>query len=381
MEINLKDTLRALRQKKNITQEALAAHLGITQQSVGKWERGEGFPDITLLPRIALYFDVTVDELLDVGKARIEEKIQAYREEGARYRQTGEKEKNLALWEKAYDEFPNDCRVMERLMSAIEQMGTVPFPKEDAERIISLGERILQESTDTQQREIAFSTLCIAYKKIGDEENALRCANMGGSVSATREGMLANVQQGEEGVKACQKNVASLLQHAAMDAAIMLGKAAFSTEEKITVYRFCIDLLELLFSDGNAGAFALNLSNYYAALSIYYAQLRDAEKTLEAIEQCAKYAISTVDPGGTQYTAPMVNRLRYTPVQMTKNYKGNACDLLLQKLLNPERSEFDFIRDDERFRQAVEQLKRHAEMPDGTEPSEPAMISYGFSIS
>ncbi len=36
MEINMKDNLRTLRQKKNITQEALASHLGITQQSVGK---------------------------------------------------------------------------------------------------------------------------------------------------------------------------------------------------------------------------------------------------------------------------------------------------------------------------------------------------------
>lgn len=43
MEINLKEKLRALRQQKNITQEALANHLAITPQSVGKWERGEGF--------------------------------------------------------------------------------------------------------------------------------------------------------------------------------------------------------------------------------------------------------------------------------------------------------------------------------------------------
>lgn len=58
MQINLKDKLRSLRLQKNITQEALAGHLGITPQSVGKWERGEGFPDITLLPRIAFYFDI-----------------------------------------------------------------------------------------------------------------------------------------------------------------------------------------------------------------------------------------------------------------------------------------------------------------------------------
>lgn len=119
MEINLKDTLRRLRQKKNITQETLAAYLGITHQSVGKWERGEGFPDITMLPKIAIYFDVTVDELLDVGKSRIQEKIKQCQEESAKYKNAGENEKNLALWEEAYSEFPNECEVMSELMSAI----------------------------------------------------------------------------------------------------------------------------------------------------------------------------------------------------------------------------------------------------------------------
>ena len=61
MEINMKDTLRTLRKEKNVTREELAVHLGISVQSVGKWERGEGFPDITLLPAIALYFGVTVN--------------------------------------------------------------------------------------------------------------------------------------------------------------------------------------------------------------------------------------------------------------------------------------------------------------------------------
>ena len=70
MNITMKDILRALRRQKKVTQEELANHLGITAQSVGKWERGEGFPDITLLPSIALYFGVTTDELLGIDKAR-----------------------------------------------------------------------------------------------------------------------------------------------------------------------------------------------------------------------------------------------------------------------------------------------------------------------
>ena len=40
MEIEIKDKLRTLRQQKNKTQDDLASYLGITYQSVGKWERG-----------------------------------------------------------------------------------------------------------------------------------------------------------------------------------------------------------------------------------------------------------------------------------------------------------------------------------------------------
>ena len=112
MEINIKEKLRALRQQKNVTQEALATHLGITPQSVGKWERGEGYPDITFLPRIAFYFDVTVDELLCVSQLKIEEKIAKYVSQSKIYKHSGENAKNLALSEAAYSEFPNDCRVI-----------------------------------------------------------------------------------------------------------------------------------------------------------------------------------------------------------------------------------------------------------------------------
>ena len=359
MEINLKDTLRALRQKKNVTQEALAAYLGITQQSVGKWERGEGFPDITLLPRIALYFDVTVDELLDVGRARIEDRIQAYLDESMRYKNIGENEKNLALWERAYDEFPNDCRVMDGLMNAINREANYPCPKEDAERIISLGERILQTSTDVELRENAIQTLCYTYHFMDDEENALRYANMGGSIHVTRQDLRATVQKGEAGVKACQAYIASLISHASIQAGWMVQKGEFSPEEKVAVYQFCVDLHKLLLSDGNVGFYAYDFSQDYFFIAGCYAGMKDAERTIEALEQCAEYAAITADlDGELQYTAPMVNRLKYDPTETSKNFKGNACNLRLQGL---EWSGFDFVREDERFRRIVEQLKQHAE--------------------
>ncbi len=57
-----------LRKKEGITQEELAGRLGVTNQSVSKWESGQCCPDIALLPDIAAVFRVSVDELL-TGKA------------------------------------------------------------------------------------------------------------------------------------------------------------------------------------------------------------------------------------------------------------------------------------------------------------------------
>lgn len=56
--------LKQLRRDKGVNQEALAAHLDISIQAVSKWECDASYPDITLLPKIAQYFGVTIDYLL-----------------------------------------------------------------------------------------------------------------------------------------------------------------------------------------------------------------------------------------------------------------------------------------------------------------------------
>lgn len=64
-EINIARVLTAKRREKGTTQDVLAEYIGVSKASVSKWETGQSYPDITFLPKLASYFNISIDELMD----------------------------------------------------------------------------------------------------------------------------------------------------------------------------------------------------------------------------------------------------------------------------------------------------------------------------
>lgn len=62
--LKIAENLVHLRRKRGITQEVLADFLGVSKASVSKWETGLSLPDVAQLPKLASYYDVTIDELM-----------------------------------------------------------------------------------------------------------------------------------------------------------------------------------------------------------------------------------------------------------------------------------------------------------------------------
>lgn len=66
--MTLGEKIKYLRRKYNISQEKLAFEIGVSRQSVTKWESDAGLPDIDNLKALATLFNISIDELLDYKK-------------------------------------------------------------------------------------------------------------------------------------------------------------------------------------------------------------------------------------------------------------------------------------------------------------------------
>ena len=75
MKLTIGENIRNFRKKNDLTQEELADRLGVTYQSISRWENGATYPDLELIPAIAETLSVTIDELL--GMPQIEKEKRA----------------------------------------------------------------------------------------------------------------------------------------------------------------------------------------------------------------------------------------------------------------------------------------------------------------
>ena len=115
MKITIGTNIKRLRTEKGVTQEQLAEAMNVTYAAVSKWERGETYPDITLLQPLAYYFNVSLDELVGYDREKVSEDVDRLLEEYGKTCVT-DREKAGEIIADAYREYPNDYRIMDAYM-------------------------------------------------------------------------------------------------------------------------------------------------------------------------------------------------------------------------------------------------------------------------
>lgn len=131
--LKLNEIISYYRKKQGLTQEQLAQRLGLTNQSVSKWESGQCCPDISLIPLLADIFGITIDELFGKEPPKTEypsvlpinvdwendNTIRVVVAQGKRILKTDEWEKPIEI------RFPQNCNETTRQYFKVEIFGSV----------------------------------------------------------------------------------------------------------------------------------------------------------------------------------------------------------------------------------------------------------------
>lgn len=116
MQLKLGDNIKRLRKAKEMTQENLAKLLNISSAAVSKWESNDSYPDITMIIPLAQIFEVSIDELMDYNKTKVEAQIHHIISKYHELSRIGKFEEAKILILKARNDYPNDYQIMDLYM-------------------------------------------------------------------------------------------------------------------------------------------------------------------------------------------------------------------------------------------------------------------------
>lgn len=184
----LPENLKKYRLAKNLTQEDVAEYLGITAQSVSKWERGESYPDITFLPALANIFETSVDLLIGMDTIRAEETRFNIHKKAVAYQRCGDFDSAEQTYRDALLIYPNKPGMILGLASTLALKG-------NTNEAIDLMERGLPLSNNERQKATMRATLCFLYLKAGRVDNANRLASELPHTRESREVIQPLIQQ------------------------------------------------------------------------------------------------------------------------------------------------------------------------------------------
>ena len=348
---NIGQRIKELRKKNDLTQEKLADLLGVTYQSVSKWECGTTMPDLAMIVPLARVLHVSTDELLGMKPVEQDERKAYFDSE---YFQFWKKdhEEDLEIARQAVAEYPGDYRYLYWLASdewyvgySIKYIGT-DTEKELVESSIRHYEMVLENCDDTEIRNHTLCGLVYAYKCTYRYEEAKKYAMMyPEEPESCRDNMLLQCLQGKEQEMQCKKIIRKYLIklcHAFCE----LRWKSNSPEEDAAAMDAQEAVIKAVITDGNYQHFALPLGEIYETRAKMAMHAEKYDEAVQALAAAMKHAVEfdkTDAAGMEQYTCPVLFGYtedhrddRKEDWSMVDDIKNIAADSLFDPLRNRE---------------------------------------------
>lgn len=361
MNLSFGKTIKELRIKRGLSQEKLAEHLGVAPQSVSKWERNEGYPDITFLIPIAEFFDVTLDLLMGRDEARKEARIQNILAQIERCGHTGDYETKKQLIVDGYKEYPYDFRIVSWYIVILLDVEDIAENKHEIERLCRY---ILDECKLEECRYEAISMLVELYSRLGDYNKADTYANCLPSMQYSKEFTRCDIYPRDDERKYTE--IVYYLNRA-MENTLWLSsqigwcRPALSNRERIAILEQACRISEAAYPEFDHCVCHSSMADIHLFLFRFYSEEGQCEAALEALRKAFMHekAIDESEDSVVMQTSPLFRGYEFDMRKTYDGCKGNSVWWLLERLDEPN-FKFDIYNDNSVYHDILETYKPFA---------------------
>lgn len=241
--MKLGEKIKALRKQKNISQEVFANYLGVSFQAVSKWENGNTMPDVIMLPAIASFFGVSIDELFDFNLYETEKQVDAICHEAYKYR-LNDPERSERILRDGLQRFPGNDIILNNLLYTLDYQTR-------SDEVISLCKSLIESARDDSVKYDACRILAMCYKINHRDELIRSVLEIIPEIYFSKLELMASLLEGDDSYEAAQrqKNISA---ENLVDMLIIVGKRLKEngeSEKAATQFRIAQKIMDAFAED------------------------------------------------------------------------------------------------------------------------------------
>lgn len=354
------DVIYKLRKEKGITQEQLANFIGVSTAAVSKWESGISYPDITLLPVIATFFNVTIDTLLNFKIELSDEEVINIFMECEKLFSSGQLDEAIEKSKKYISKYPYSYYLKLKIGSLFAIYSWKSPDKENGIKkmigySMDLFEDVAKNCNKTELVEHALFQLGALYPSIDEEDKAIEALNKIHKSQLDPDVLMANIYMKKKEFKKAREILQSHLYKSINDVSMLcsgLANSYMDDENALYIieryYNLAINVKKVLSPDGDA---VLALSFGYLNFAQVYLKFNEKKKAIRMLQKMIEdLRENDINKLGKFSSVWCFNDIPQGKRTITMNLYENIFKIF-------EAPEFDLIRDSEEFVSIVRELK------------------------
>lgn len=363
MKLGIGETIKNMRKEKDITQEELADMLGVSCQSVSRWETGVCYPDMELLPVLSDFFGITVDKLIGVNKAVEQKNVEQYLERFQEAISQGKIYDCIAIAREGVAEYPNNFVLLNKLMYALfvsgDESGNIPEWKENMKKndseITALGERIRKYCPDQDIRLEATARLAFNHCEMGRREAGRAVYESLPSYEFCKENQMWWSLSEEEKLPFLRKKLKRDYEFFSSYVWQLADSGCISDEQSVLVMKKLMELEKIVFDNENPPT-KWAIARIPFDLARLYARLGDNQKAIEQLKIAAAGAKAfDKRPEKQMFSYILFGDIEVKRIEFETTDTRPLCEIMRDKWLSF--GDFDKLRDTEEFKEVLNFLR------------------------